>query len=711
MRNTLEFDFVYLAHLTEAGLKPLSRWEKPVGPEGHRLLRRLRLRTATAQRLLQNGDRTTELLFSRTELPIELYVKQFDHRPITKSAAERRVEGFLFGYPPCCVESFLCNGYQPNGLAVEDQRLFFHWACPNCVVTPLLVPHYRAVFEDCQHQLGASMRSRRMSSALPRMAAAAAMVASLAGTALSKAFAQDSHWLPLAPGLDLNRNYLLDRVEEGLLGLSSDTTAHALAAEVMVAINRLPASPTPGATYIEHFPQWGLEKCTICGANVNMGFVVITNDALKEAITLPYVALHYLEHGSFSFAGELHQGRVHLLRLLRILGLAHNVHLLQLDLNSDTDDDGLPDVSEARLGFSPGVADSDSNGVVDGLEVSLDWAAEIAALPSVETGAGPLDRVYRIEHQAKGLETCAVCGELVNMGYVEIVNPMERFVVEMPYIALHYLQHGSFAYEGDVHGRGAEEPRTIDCVLHSSGGYHQLPIDGDRDGDALRDDEEGPLGTDPEVLDSDGNGVPDGADLAWQVHQLVQTLPEEPRPDGPYLRHFMQRGVEQCAICGVWVNMGFVRLVNPVQNDSLDVPYIGMHVLEHGAFTYDGNVHGQGRVDPLRLAKLLDLKTHVPGPASPTPSGFRLHNAQPNPFGSWTNVSFELGAAGLVKLDVYNILGQKVRTLVDEWRPAGKHQVRWDGRGQGGVPLSPGVYFCRLKSQRFESTIKVFYLP
>ncbi len=709
MRSALEFDFVYLVHLTEAGLKPLSRWEKPLRPEGHRLLRRLHLRTASAERLLANGSRTRELLFARADLPIRLYLERFSRRPITRSAEEQRLEGFLFGYPPCCVESFLRNGYQPNGLAEEDQRLLFHWACPDCAVTPLLVPHYREVFAHCQREVTSGVELARATARLPRLAVAAGIVAALTGLALNRAVAQDPHWLPLAPGLDLNGNYLLDGVEEGLLGLSADTPAQALAAEVMAAINRLPQSTTPGGTYVEHFPLWGVEKCNVCGADINMGFALVRNERLKEEIALPYIALHYLEHGSLSFSGELHQGRVHLLRLLRILGLSDKVHLLRLDSQSDVDDDGLPDASEARLDFSPATADSDSNGVVDGLEVSLDWAAEINALPSVCSCAPPEDRVYRVEHQARGLETCTICGEQVNMGYVELVNPMERFVVEMPYIALHYLEHGSFAYEGDVHGRGLAEPRAIDCLLHSPGGYHQRAIEADHDGDGLRDEEEGLLATDPGAADSDGDGVPDGRELAWQLYQMVQALPEELQADAPYLRHSQQRGVEQCAICGQWVNMGFFRLVNPAQNDSLEVPYIGLHVLKHGAFTYEGTLHSKGRVDPVLVATLLNVQTGSLTPAPQVPSTFRLQEARPNPFRSQTQISFELQSAALVKLEVYNLLGQKVRTLLEEWRPAGSHRAHWEGRDATGMLVPPGIYFCRLIAGTQDQSIKLLY--
>ena len=49
-----------------------------------------------------------------------------------------------------------------------------------------------------------------------------------------------------------------------------------------------------------------------------------------------------------------------------------------------------------------------------------------------------------------------------------------------------------------------------------------------------------------------------------------------------------------------------------------------------------------------------------------------------------------------MKLVIYNVLGQPVRTLVDESRAAGTYQVKWDARDEGGVLLSTGVYIARL---------------
>jgi len=81
---------------------------------------------------------------------------------------------------------------------------------------------------------------------------------------------------------------------------------------------------------------------------------------------------------------------------------------------------------------------------------------------------------------------------------------------------------------------------------------------------------------------------------------------------------------------------------------------------------------------------------------APLPTTFSLEQNYPNPFNANTNISFSLDAGSRVELVVYNILGEKVRTLVSEDRPAGTHQVAFDGRDAKGKTLSSGTYFYKL---------------
>ncbi|MBD3366630.1 MAG: T9SS type A sorting domain-containing protein [Candidatus Eisenbacteria bacterium] len=70
----------------------------------------------------------------------------------------------------------------------------------------------------------------------------------------------------------------------------------------------------------------------------------------------------------------------------------------------------------------------------------------------------------------------------------------------------------------------------------------------------------------------------------------------------------------------------------------------------------------------------------------------------PNPFVSSSQLAFALPSAQSVRLDLYDVTGRHVRTLVDERLPAGEHAASWDGRADDGRPCSAGVYFARLSA-------------
>ncbi len=87
------------------------------------------------------------------------------------------------------------------------------------------------------------------------------------------------------------------------------------------------------------------------------------------------------------------------------------------------------------------------------------------------------------------------------------------------------------------------------------------------------------------------------------------------------------------------------------------------------------------------------------------PAAFSVAQNSPNPFNPTTTISFTLPVAGMVSIDVYNVAGQKVDTIVNEHMNIGSHSVVWDGS-----EFSAGVYFYTVKTGGFSKTIKMTLL-
>jgi hypothetical protein len=92
------------------------------------------------------------------------------------------------------------------------------------------------------------------------------------------------------------------------------------------------------------------------------------------------------------------------------------------------------------------------------------------------------------------------------------------------------------------------------------------------------------------------------------------------------------------------------------------------------------------------------------------PDRHTLSQNYPNPFNPQTNIEFYLSRASDVTIEIYNVMGQKVRGLVSERLSAGQKLVTWDGKDKNGAAVSSGVYFYRITAEDFEETRKMVLL-
>lgn len=89
---------------------------------------------------------------------------------------------------------------------------------------------------------------------------------------------------------------------------------------------------------------------------------------------------------------------------------------------------------------------------------------------------------------------------------------------------------------------------------------------------------------------------------------------------------------------------------------------------------------------------------------------FTLFQNYPNPFNPVTTIAFYLPHSGDIQLEIYDLLGQRIRTLVAGRKIAGLHQVNWDGRDDSGKGVASGIYMYRLARRGFVSSRKMLLL-
>jgi len=100
----------------------------------------------------------------------------------------------------------------------------------------------------------------------------------------------------------------------------------------------------------------------------------------------------------------------------------------------------------------------------------------------------------------------------------------------------------------------------------------------------------------------------------------------------------------------------------------------------------------------------------IDGDLSALPTRFALHQNFPNPFNPTTQIAFEMPIMGDVRLNIYNILGQKVRTLVSRELNAGFHVYEWNAMNDAGQYLAAGVYIYQLTAGDFVQQKKMLLL-
>lgn len=89
---------------------------------------------------------------------------------------------------------------------------------------------------------------------------------------------------------------------------------------------------------------------------------------------------------------------------------------------------------------------------------------------------------------------------------------------------------------------------------------------------------------------------------------------------------------------------------------------------------------------------------------------YALQQNYPNPFNAHTTINYHLKNAGYVTIEIFNLLGKKVKSLVNAEKAAGVHQINWHGQDDSGDPVTSGVYLYKMKIDDFEAIKKLMIL-
>ena len=149
--NDLELDALYLGILTARKVKPLSRLEYPVKLCIIDAIKKMGLIFEPVTRLARNGNHVKHWIMGKDRSLFDQYQVDFDGKLLEGNKEQLiRSEASYFGYPVCCAENYINSPYAPNKLMINDQRLLFHYACPDCEETPRLIPLYKAALEEAE---------------------------------------------------------------------------------------------------------------------------------------------------------------------------------------------------------------------------------------------------------------------------------------------------------------------------------------------------------------------------------------------------------------------------------------------------------------------------------------------------------------------------------------------------------------------------------
>ena len=155
------------------------------------------------------------------------------------------------------------------------------------------------------------------------------------------------------------------------------------------------------------------------------------------------------------------------------------------------------------------------------------------------------------------------------------------------------------------------------------------------------------------------------------------------------------------AVAGWFPTIG--ELAEPLLEDSVAVMTYSWDVYASDSWDSTASLNGP-RTLTIDVSGLLALD------GIGLPDVFALHNNYPNPFNPVTNITYDIPEVAQVTLEIYNVSGQKVRTLAQGQHEPGRYRIQWNATNDYGNPLSSGMYIYRIHAGDFVSVKKLILM-
>lgn len=190
----------------------------------------------------------------------------------------------------------------------------------------------------------------------------------------------------------------------------------------------------------------------------------------------------------------------------------------------------------------------------------------------------------------------------------------------------------------------------------------------------------------------------DGGSFTWEFDNVIDTM----RGDGPLFSIWLRDSTEY-ELTNPYV-ISYTYTVKATYNGVSD-SVVGVNPNPNWYREDPNEYPGTPESGTIMIALPIEVTT-----VGATPMEYKLDQNRPNPFNKVTTITYTISQRVRVELMIYNLLGEKVKTLVNAVQGPGRYVVEWDGCDDRGRKVAPGIYFYQIKMGDRRSTRKLLFV-